>query len=267
MEYRYRYNGKELEEDFGLNWYNYGARMYDSAVGRFTGVDLLADSYAPFSPYSYVANNPLRFTDPTGQYIVDENGNKVTANVTQNDDGVYSATFTDSDGNEISADSDFGQNTGTIVNAMLQTETGREQFGKLNDSEVGVTLNLSKEENIRKNAKGQTVARFGGTKITGYEENSDGTYSASSATITIYQGSIERITNKDKTYKSEKFNLMKQAGTTGSIGSVAGHETEHAVNQTNVNMNLQNQLRGKKHNIETGPKAITLKILRDAIKK
>lgn len=30
-----QYNGKELHTDFGMNWYGYGARMYDAAVGRF----------------------------------------------------------------------------------------------------------------------------------------------------------------------------------------------------------------------------------------
>ena len=42
----YQYNGKELNEDFGLNWNDYGARWYDPAVARWTGVDPLADSYA-----------------------------------------------------------------------------------------------------------------------------------------------------------------------------------------------------------------------------
>ena len=35
-ENKYQYNGKELNEDLGLNWYNYGFRYYDAAIGRFT---------------------------------------------------------------------------------------------------------------------------------------------------------------------------------------------------------------------------------------
>ncbi len=30
----YRYNGKELNQDFGLDWYNYGARRYDPVLSR-----------------------------------------------------------------------------------------------------------------------------------------------------------------------------------------------------------------------------------------
>lgn len=60
----YRYNGKELDEATGL--YDYGARYYDPAIARWTGVDPLADEFAPWSPYSYVYDNPLIHTDPTG---------------------------------------------------------------------------------------------------------------------------------------------------------------------------------------------------------
>jgi RHS repeat-associated protein len=61
----YRYNGKELDEATGL--YDYGARYYDPAVGRFVNVDPLADQFAPWSPYNYGYDNPIRFTDPDGQ--------------------------------------------------------------------------------------------------------------------------------------------------------------------------------------------------------
>ncbi len=68
-EDRYLYNGKELDTDFGLNLYHYGARMYDVAVGRFTGTDRFAHKFAFQSPYAYAANNPIKFIDVNGDSI------------------------------------------------------------------------------------------------------------------------------------------------------------------------------------------------------
>jgi RHS repeat-associated protein len=62
----YKYNGKELNDDFGLNWYDYGARWYMADIGRWGQIDPLAGSMAAWSPYSYTFNNPLKYTDPTG---------------------------------------------------------------------------------------------------------------------------------------------------------------------------------------------------------
>jgi RHS repeat-associated protein len=41
-------------------------RRYDANLGRFTGVDALAEMYQPLTPYHYAANNPLVFNDPSG---------------------------------------------------------------------------------------------------------------------------------------------------------------------------------------------------------
>ncbi len=62
----YRYNGKELNSDLGLDWYDYGARMYDAGIARWGTVDPLAEKYLNWSAYNYVMGNPVRLVDPDG---------------------------------------------------------------------------------------------------------------------------------------------------------------------------------------------------------
>ena len=64
---RYKYNGKELDRLNGLNWYDYGARNYDAALGRWHSMDNLQENHPDISSYVYVYNNPLRMSDPDGQ--------------------------------------------------------------------------------------------------------------------------------------------------------------------------------------------------------
>ena len=66
----YKYNGKELDSKKGLNLYDYGARHYDAALGRFTTNDRFAEKYYSMSPYQYGANNPVNNIDVNGDTIV-----------------------------------------------------------------------------------------------------------------------------------------------------------------------------------------------------
>ena len=64
---RYKYNGKELDRMHGLDWYDYGARMYDAALTRWTAMDPLCEKCPWATPYGYCLNNPIKYVDLQGK--------------------------------------------------------------------------------------------------------------------------------------------------------------------------------------------------------
>ena len=67
--YKYKFNGKEFQDEFNINLYDYGARNYDPALGRWMNIDFLAEQYYSESPYSYTLNNPVVYIDPDGMSV------------------------------------------------------------------------------------------------------------------------------------------------------------------------------------------------------
>ena len=64
IENRYRYNGKEYHQELNLGLYDYGARMYDPSIGRWNGVDPLAELDLGWSSYNFTLGNPINLIDP-----------------------------------------------------------------------------------------------------------------------------------------------------------------------------------------------------------
>ncbi|MBD8388707.1 hypothetical protein H7X66_08550 [Dysgonomonas sp. BGC7] len=131
----YKYNGKELDKMHGLNMYDYSARYYEPAIGRFTTVDPLAEMNYAWSPYVYCLNNPLRYIDPDGKIQRDKDGNIIYTSsghqtgMTQsiggandNGDGTYTLTL-------VNRNYEYGNiyaNDGTAVEALRLVEANQQ---------------------------------------------------------------------------------------------------------------------------------------------
>jgi len=71
--YRYGFNGKEKDDkgEFGsITNLDFGARIYNPAIGRWLSLDPDMKELASHSPYSFVLNSPLKLKDPDGKYPI-----------------------------------------------------------------------------------------------------------------------------------------------------------------------------------------------------
>ena len=64
---QYKYNGKEFDNMYGLNTYDYGARQHYPVLARWDRIDPLCEKYYNITPYNYCSDNPVNTTDPDGR--------------------------------------------------------------------------------------------------------------------------------------------------------------------------------------------------------
>lgn len=94
------YNSKELQhkefsDGTGIQWYDYGSRMYDMQLGKWESIDSKSDKMPGYSPYVYAFNNPVKLIDHNGEFpmppstFVDQYGNVIGGTTHDNDRSVY----------------------------------------------------------------------------------------------------------------------------------------------------------------------------------
>jgi len=71
---RYRFGEKEEQKSFGINYVDFGARLYDPSISRWVSPDPLAVKDPSVSVYSYCSGDPINKIDQNGLWVKDSTG-------------------------------------------------------------------------------------------------------------------------------------------------------------------------------------------------
>ena len=230
--------------------YYYGARYYNPKWSIWLSIDPLAEKFPGWSPYAYVHNNPLRYTDPTGMSAddwVDKNGNLI-----------YDTTLNDGEGGYTEHATKNDKHIGDILQS---TQKGKEQFNKLVNSKHDIEIKLENGKNGEgdvgktNNGKSALIYDFKTGKYDGVE--------VEKSTISIFMGKVDKLSKAQE--KGLEGNLngtsVDDLSFDQILGAVIGHEIEHT---TDENIMLQADPNKTLDQIEQVPTQVSDQIIKES---
>ena len=239
-EHNWDYQGKENQEEFGLNWHDFGARNYYASIGRWVSIDPLSEDFYSYSTYNAMMNDPIGYIDPDGraaEWIPGKDGEVVT--------------YTEDVNGNITVSDNATDDTKQIVAGINESgsETAKKQFKGIADSEGKVNLIVNKTDT---GANGKSLnglhqphdadgnalnwdsstQSFDGVADTFVDSKGNKVYTE--ATITIFESNF----NDDS---QNKFGVMGKTGVwdndltkSNTMTGTFAHEVDHNLNQNTV---------------------------------
>jgi len=239
--YRFGFNGMENDNEVkGIgNSLDFGARIYDSRIGRWLSVDPLFKEYAPVSPYAISLNNPIIFKDENGEYVEGIDGKPVTYTRTKDGQIKWSSNATD--------------DIKRVCTAMLKTRTGEQVFKDMQKTSYAIGIRISTDFNS--NELGHA------SKLTNWNKKTNKVDKVYRVDIVLYEGSLSRFKSRleEGSILPEDQGLLYQSSIelTGSIddglAAVLVHEGIHGTNKKNIQDATENRQNKTNNDVESLP--------------
>ena len=222
---RFKYNGKELEEETG--WSDFGARQYDRWSGRWMGMDPLGDLRNWVSPYNFVQNNPINRVDPDG--ALDREIRSLTV--------INRVERIDGDGKRpVPSDDITAKKDGTIE--IVKTDDNFDRFFVENNDQS--TTQVAQLDKVTAADGKTTLVRFpeSGNGFTRYgdEEAGGDRYVQPTVAASLF-GAINEFSNNNLGATIQLGNMSAANGGKPGVGVHKGGSMSH-VNGRNVDVRL-----------------------------
>ena len=184
---KYQYNAKEFQDELNLNVFDYGARNYDAAIGRWFNHDPLSE--VTMQPYVYANNNPIRYADPTGMIGEDF--------VQRKNGSIYWDNKANDQASTKAGDTYLGKNLSFTFNSFIADNYDGPLGSLPEGNKLTTTINLSASENssgeltglsaTKTTEIGKTFGRFQGRDYYPGEGGSNNYFTKSGMSINYEQ--------------------------------------------------------------------------------